>query len=95
MPDLSQALVASVPIVQKLIAQIINPLIRLLFVGGFLVFFYGIVVFLWKTDDSGAREDGRRHMMWGVIGMFIMVAVFGLMAVIRSLICDLMQGCMN
>jgi len=35
------------------------------------------------SQGSDKKEDGKQHMLWGVIGMFIMVAA---MAIIRLIL---------
>lgn len=45
-------------------------------------FIYGIFEFVKDSDKPEARQTGARHMLWAVIGMFIMVAVFFLMKLI-------------
>jgi hypothetical protein len=34
------------------------------------------------ADSDDAREKGQRHMLWSVIGLFIMIGVFFIMRVI-------------
>jgi len=62
---------------------IINPLLLLFFAAGLLVFFWGIVEFLWGlSQDTEHKEDGKRHMLWGIIGMFIIVSAYAIMQLI-------------
>ncbi len=66
--------------------EIINPAIGVLFVLALLLFFWGLFEFLWQKDNAEARKKGQQHMLWGVIGIFIMVAVFGIMNLIMTTI---------
>lgn len=61
---------------------ILNPLIILLFAVALIVFFWGLVEFIFKAGSDEGRETGRRNMMWGIVGMFIMVAVYGIIKLI-------------
>jgi len=63
---------------------IINPLLLLLFAVAFLYFMWGMATFVWKSDSDEGRTTGIKHMLWGVIGMFIMVAVWGIINIIKS-----------
>jgi cbb3-type cytochrome oxidase subunit 3 len=63
----------------NIITEILNPLIALMFAVALMYFFYGIAAYIWNPDNEEAREKGRRGMLWGIIGMFIMVSVFGIM----------------
>ncbi len=63
---------------------VINPLIILIFALALVYFLYGVVQFLLNSENEEARNSGKSHMLWGVIGMFIMVAVFGIMRLILN-----------
>lgn len=58
---------------------IINPLIALLFALAIIYFLYGLVQYLMSPDNEEIRRTNKQHMLWGIIGMFIMIAVFGIM----------------
>jgi hypothetical protein len=64
---------------------IINPIIALMFAAAVLVFLFGLLeYFVAKDNSSSARETGRNHMLAGVIGIFIMISVFGIINVILN-----------
>lgn len=63
---------------------IINPIIFLLFALALVIFLYGIVQYLMNPDSEEIRKTSKSHMMWGVVGLFIMVAVFGIMRIILN-----------
>jgi len=62
---------------------LINPLIILMFAAALVYFLYGVFEFMANADQSEARETGKRHIMWGLIGMFIMFAVFAILKMIE------------
>ena len=66
----------------KLYNVILNPIIALLFALAFAYFIWGVVKYVWSGEQESMREDGRRSILWGVIGMFIMFGVFGIMRLI-------------
>ena len=82
-------------IAQRLTNLIINPLIALVFTAGLLVFFWGVIEFLISVNAGGAssKEDGKKHMLWGVIGMFVMVASYALFNFLVSNICGSLSSC--
>ena len=63
---------------------ILNPLIVLMFVVALLVFFWGLVEFIYKAGSEDGREVGKRNMMYGIIGMFVMVGVYGIITLILN-----------
>ena len=61
---------------------IINPLIYLLFALAIVYFVYGLVKYLMSPDNEEIRTNSKSHMLWGIFGMFIMIAVFGIMNIL-------------
>jgi len=61
---------------------IINPLIVLMFAIAAIYFAYGLFEFIMGADKPEAREKGKEHIIWGLIGMFIMVSVYFIMRLI-------------
>jgi len=63
---------------------IINPIIMLLFVLATVYFIYGVVQYLISPDNEELRTSSKTHMLWGIIGMFVMVSVFGIMRIVLN-----------
>ena len=61
---------------------VINPIILLLFAVALLVFFWGIFQFIANASSEEGRKTGQQHIMWGIIGMFIMISVYGIIRII-------------
>ena len=61
---------------------IVNPIIMFMFAAALLYFLYGVFEFLSGADNDEKRTNGKSHMLWGVIGMAIMVGVFFFMTLI-------------
>lgn len=62
-----------------LLVDLINPLLALLVALAILVFFKGLVSFIAKSGDSKSHAEGRSLMVWGLVGLFVMVSVFGIL----------------
>jgi len=45
-----------------------------------LFFFWGMVMFIRNSGDSTAREEGKQKMIWGIVALFVMMSVWGLVA---------------
>lgn len=80
---------ATYPLLQNIKAQIINPLIAFMVAIGLVVFIYGVVEMIQGADSEEKRSEGRQHMIWGVIGLFVMVAVIGILNVVIDTISSL------
>jgi uncharacterized membrane protein YidH (DUF202 family) len=70
--------------VLKLNRIIINPLIAFFFAVALVMFIAGIVRFVANQDKEDERTKGKKHMLWGLVGMFIMVMVFTIMRIILN-----------
>ncbi len=71
----------------KLATTIINPLLALIFGAGLIVFIWGLVQYLYALNVKGEQDqDAKKHMLWGIVGMFIMVAVFTIIRIIANTI---------
>ncbi len=66
----------------KIAAQIINPIIGLMVAIAVLVFLYGVMEFIAGAGNEEKRTQGKQHIIYGIIGLFIMVSVFGIMHVL-------------
>ncbi len=58
--------------------QIVTPLIYLLATLAVVYFMMGVFTFIRNADAPDKRQEGFQHMVWGVIGIFIMVSAKGL-----------------
>jgi uncharacterized membrane protein YidH (DUF202 family) len=72
-------------LISEINTQILNPIIGLMIAIALAFFLYGVLEFIMGADNQEKRETGKRHMIWGIIGLFIMVAVFGIMNVLASI----------
>jgi len=63
---------------------IINPLILLLFGLAVVYFLYGVFEFISNGDSEEAKTKGKSHMIWGIIGIVIMMGVFTILNVIMN-----------
>ncbi len=64
----------------KVVAQIINPIILLLSAGAFVVFLWGVFEFI-RPGNVGKREEGRRAIFWGLIGLVVIFGAYGIINV--------------
>ncbi len=80
------AYAASIPLLDKITTTILNPLITLLFAFALVYFLYGVYEMVRGSDNEEARRIGQQHVLWGVIGMAIMISAFGIMHVVCNTI---------
>ena len=61
--------------------QILNPLIQLGFAVALIYFFWGAYSFI-KDSAAEKKTDGKRHLVFGILGLAIMVSVWGILQVV-------------
>lgn len=66
---------------QLLNQTILYPLITLLLAVAFLWFLYGGALYIFNAAESGERDKGRKHMLYGVIGLLVMTSAFAILAI--------------
>lgn len=71
-------------LIHVVVTTIFNPLIKFFIAVAFVTFIYGVIEFIAGTDDETKRSKGKRHIVWGVIGLFIMLGVMGLVEVLMN-----------
>lgn len=72
------------PTVVKLLTNVVEPVVKFLFAAAVFYFIFGVFTYIRKADDSSERVTGGNHILYGTIGLFIMISVWGIIAVIRS-----------
>ncbi len=60
----------------------IASLTPIAFAAALLFFFYGLAMFILKEGDD--KEKGKSTMIWGVIAIFVMSSVFGLVSFMQN-----------
>ena len=73
-------------IIEKAVQVIINPIIQILFVVATVVFVYGVFEFIRGAENPEVRKQGQQHMLWGIIGLAIMVSVFTIVDILLNTI---------
>ena len=73
-----------VPLLSKINQFILNPLITLAFAVALLVFFWGIFQFINSETADAKRDEGKRKILYGLIGMFVMFSAFGIIRLILN-----------
>ena len=59
-----------------------NSLISLVFGLGLIYFFWGLVGLIRSSDKD--RENAKQRMLWGIVALFVMVAIYGIIAIIGN-----------
>jgi uncharacterized membrane protein YjfL (UPF0719 family) len=69
-------------IIEKFASIIVNPAIMVLFALAFVIFLWGVVQYIRNSSSSESNTTGRDHILWGLIGMAIMVSAFTIIKIV-------------
>lgn len=50
-----------------------------------IAFLWGVLKYLWGGDVEKQREESKQFMLWGIVGLAVMVSVWGLVAIFANL----------
>lgn len=80
-PFVASAQSATVGSIMTTISGILNFIIPMLITFAIITFIYGVISYVIAKDDA-AKEKGRNTMIYSIIGLFSIVAVWGLVQVL-------------
>jgi len=60
-----------------------NTLVPLVFILALLFFFWGVARYIWSAGSSD-KDEGKKIMFWGVVALFVMSSVWGIIAFIQG-----------
>jgi len=76
---------AHVTAAQNLLTKIENailfPLMTLMMAVAVFVFLWGAYEFVAGADSSEAQTKGKSHMLYGIIGLLIMISAYGILKI--------------
>ena len=62
--------------------NLFNVLVSLIITAGLIVFLWGVSKFIRSGDNEQERKSAREFMVWGIITLFVMISVWGLVTVV-------------
>jgi len=65
--------------------NLVSNLVKLAIALALLVFFWGLVKFIFKIGgDEKAVAQGRPLMIWGLVALFVIISVWGLVRLLQT-----------
>ena len=65
------------------IGDIFSIIIPILVVLGVVYFVWGVITYVISSDEE-AKKTGRTRMIYGIIGLVVIVAMWGLVGIVRN-----------
>ena len=69
--------------------QIVNPILAVMFGLAFVMFLYGMLEFIQGGANEKSVETGKKHMIYGILGLVIMIGANGIVEMITKTISSL------
>lgn len=66
-----------------MLISFINPMAAILVSLALLIFFWGIVQYIYSGGSEG-HEHGRQLMVWGIVALFVLVSIWGLARILTT-----------
>ncbi len=83
LPFLASAQGQNVNGVLQIILNLLKTVIQILIVAGIAYFIYGIVKYV-IAKGSEDKEEGKKHMQNGLIGLFVIIAFWGIIRIVQN-----------
>ncbi|OGI60558.1 hypothetical protein A2641_03430 [Candidatus Nomurabacteria bacterium RIFCSPHIGHO2_01_FULL_37_25] len=61
-----------------------NAIIPLIFALAMVMFVWGVVQYVIKSDEEAKKQKGKQFMLWGLIALTVMVSVWGLVEILGT-----------
>ena len=71
-------------IFQNVITEVLVPLYELVVGVSFIYFLYGAFMYIVELNNPEKKGFGRDHLLWGTIGLFIIMSVGGILKIFGS-----------
>ena len=69
--------------VEKVIVDFVEGgIIPIIFALAVLYFLWGALLFIQSAGDPKGREEGKKRLIFGIIGLAVMVSVWGLVSIL-------------
>ncbi len=83
-PQISFAAFTNVKSLLTQFGGLLSTSITIVFGLALVYFFWGTGQFILNAGDQKKREEGRQKILWGIIALFVMASIWGIVAFIGS-----------
>ena len=63
---------------------LVDSVVPLLIAAAMVVFIWGMIEFVGNADNEEKRAKGKQLMLWGIIGFFVIVSIWGLVGLFTN-----------
>lgn len=71
---------------QNVVTTIFTPLYQLAVALAVIYFLYGAAKFVYDLNDPEKKTFGKSHLLWGMVGLFIILSIGGILPIINGIL---------
>ncbi len=71
-------------VLNPIITNVVNPIVELAFAVALVVFVYGVIQMMLHEADAEGHKQGRKSMIWGLVGLAIMSCAWGIVYLVAN-----------
>jgi hypothetical protein len=64
---------------------VVDAMVPVLVTLALAAFIWGLVSFIFASGDEAAKDEGKRRMIWGVVALFVIVSIWGLVGLLNKI----------
>ncbi len=68
----------------NMIVDLVQATIPVIIMLALAVFFFGLVKLLTAADDASKRKEGNAFIVWGLMSLFVIIGIWGVLTVIHA-----------
>lgn len=68
------------------IIGIINAIIPILIMVALIIFFVGLIKYIYNTGDAHGHGVGNEFILWGLVALFVLMSLWGILDVAKTAI---------
>ncbi|MFA6608744.1 MAG: hypothetical protein WCT07_02440 [Candidatus Paceibacterota bacterium] len=82
---MNETILTGESVFQNVITGILNPIYQVVATVAFLYFLFGVFKFIYDMNDPEKKSFGKSHLLWGLVGLFIIFSVGGILPLFNSI----------
>lgn len=83
--SMNQSITSGETIFQNVVTGIFTPIYQLVAAVAFVYFLYGVAKFIYDMNDPEKKTFGKSHLLWGLVGLFIIFSIGGILPMFNSI----------
>jgi hypothetical protein len=71
-------------LVNNTVNSLLKPLPAILVGIAVVMFIYGVIILMF-SEGGEKKEEGKQYMIWGIVGIFVIVTMWGLINILAGI----------